>query len=153
MKTEMTRVLFLPILACFWLAASAAAMASSEQVSVANAWARATAPGQEVGAAYMDIKSVTDATLTKVESLAANAVEIHMMSMKNGVMEMRMLETMPLPAGKVVKLEPGGFHLMLIDLKKPLKAGEEVAFTLYLKDAKGGTRQLKFTAPIKTGRD
>jgi periplasmic copper chaperone A len=76
-----------------------------------------------------------------------------MMSMKNGVMEMRMLETMPLPAGKVVKLEPGGFHLMLVDLKKPLKAGEDIAFTLHIKDAKGNTRQMKVTTPIKTGKD
>jgi periplasmic copper chaperone A len=152
MKTEMTRRLFTCALACFWLAASSAAVAA-EQVTVGNAWARATAPGQEVGAAYMDIKSATDATLTKVESPAADAVEIHMMSMKNGVMEMRMLETMPLPAGKVIKLEPGGFHLMLIDLKKPLKAGEDVAFTLHLRDAKGGARELKVTAPVKTGKD
>jgi copper(I)-binding protein len=152
MKTEMTRMLFLRTLACFWLAASATALAA-ERVTVNNAWARATAPSQEVGAAYMDIKSVTDATLTKVESPVADVVEIHMMSMKNGVMEMRMLETMPLPAGKVVKLEPGGFHLMLIDLKKPLKAGEDIAFTLHIKDAKGGTRQMKVAAPIKTGKD
>jgi copper(I)-binding protein len=152
METEMTRMLFVRILACFWLAASAAALAS-EQATVNNAWARATAPGQEVAAAYMDIKSATDATLTKVESPAADVVEIHMMSMKNGVMEMRMLETMPLPAGKVVKLEPSGFHLMLIDLKKPLKAGQDIAFTLHIKDAKGGTRQMKVTAPIKTGKD
>jgi periplasmic copper chaperone A len=68
-------------------------------------------------------------------------------------MEMRMLETMLLPAGKVIKLEPGGFHLMLIDLKKPLKAGEDVAFTLHLRDAKGGARELKVTAPVKTGKD
>jgi periplasmic copper chaperone A len=152
MKTEMTKLLFVPIMACCWLAGGSSALAA-EQVAVSNAWARATAPGQEVGAAYMDIKSAMDTTLTKVESPAADVVEFHMMSMKNGVMEMRMLETMPLPAGKIVKLEPGGFHLMLIDLKKPLKAGEEVAFTLYLKDAKGGTRQLKVAAPVKTGRD
>lgn len=152
MKTEMTRMLFIRTLSCFWLAASATALAS-EQVTVSNAWARATAPGQEVGAAYMDIKSATDATLAKVESPAADVVEIHMMSMKDGVMEMRMLETMSLPAGKLVKLEPGGFHLMLIDLRKPLKAGEDIAFTLHIKDTKGSTRQLKVTAPIKTGKD
>jgi periplasmic copper chaperone A len=151
MKTEMTKLLLVPILACCWLAGGSSALAAEQVVS--NAWVRATAPGQEVGAAYMDIKSAMDTTLTKVESPAADVVEIHMMSMKNGIMEMRMLKTMPLPAGKIVKLEPGGFHFMLIDLKKPLKAGEDVAFTLHFKDAKGGASQLKITAPVKRGSD
>ena len=152
MTSEMRRYFSASALAGIFLAGSVAALAA-DRVAVSNAWVRATAPGQEVGAAYMDIRSQSDATLISVESQAADFVEIHMMSMKNGVMEMRMLETMPLPAGKVVKLEPGGFHLMLIDLKKSLKAGDEVSFTLHLKDANGNGSQVKVTAPVRSGGD
>ena len=133
-------------LAC--LAVSVAAH-GADGVAVSNAWVRATAPGQEVGAGYMDLESNVDATLFKVESPAADTVEIHMMSMKEGVMEMRMMENLPLPAGKMVRLEPGGFHLMLIDLKQPLRAGETVRFLLHVKDDQGKTSQIEVSAPVK----
>ena len=98
--------------------------AAADSVSVSHAWARATAPGQEVGTAYLSLKSPVDTTLTAISSPAADSIEIHQMSMNKGVMEMRMMESLPLPAGQVVNLAPGGFHLMLFDLKKTLKAGE-----------------------------
>jgi len=126
---------------------------AGEDVTVSNAWVRATVPGQAVGAAYMELKSAGGATLTRVESTATAAVEIHKMSMKDGKMEMRMLDALPLPAGQVVKLEPGGLHLMLFDLKKPLKAGEKVGFTLYFKDGRGKTSQVKVEAPVRAGGD
>lgn len=102
-------------------------------VSVTEAWVRATHPGQEVGAAYMTLLSKQDMTLVSVESSVTDSVEIHNMSMENGVMKMRMLENLPLKAGKPYKLAPGGFHLMLFDLKKPLIAGEQISFTLHFK--------------------
>lgn len=139
-------------IASLWLGLSAAALAhAADPVAVSNAWARATAPGQEVGAAYMELKSAADLTLSGVESTAADSVEIHRMSMNNGVMEMRMLQTLELPAGELVKLEPGGFHLMLFDLKKPLKTGENVAFTLHFKDSNSKTSAMKIDVPIKRG--
>lgn len=103
------------------------------EVRVSEAWARATAPGQEVGAAYLGLRSDASAQLVALASPAADAVEIHEMSMKNGVMKMRMLQTLELPAGKDVKLAPGGLHLMLIDLKKQLKAGDNVDIALTFK--------------------
>jgi periplasmic copper chaperone A len=72
-------------------------------------------------------------TLASVESNVTDSVEIHNMTMENGVMKMRMLENLALKAGEPYKLAPGGFHLMLFDLKKPLTVGEQVTFTLHFK--------------------
>lgn len=129
------------------------AVYAAQEVELSRAWARTTAPGQEVGAAYLELKSANDLTLVKVESPVAGSVEIHKMTMKNGVMEMRMLETLELPAGQVVKLEPGGFHLMLFDLKQPLKTGESVPLTLNLKDKTGKASTLKVELPVKRSAD
>ena len=123
---------------------------AANAVNVSQSWVRASAPGQSVGAAYMTLQSPTDTNLVKVESNAAGSVEIHSMTMKNGVMQMRMMETLPLPAGKPAKLEPGGFHLMLFDLKKPLKAGEKVKFTLHFKDKAGKASVMQVSSPVKT---
>ncbi len=108
---------------------------TTEPVSITNAWVRPTNPGQEVGAAYMTFTSKQDLTLTSIESDVTNSVEIHNMTMENGVMKMRMMENLPLKAGKPYKLAPGGFHLMLFDLKKPLTAGEQVRFVLHFKSS------------------
>lgn len=109
------------------------AAATKELVSVKDAWARPTNPGQEVGAAYMTLTSKQDVSLLSVEADAAQSVEIHNMTMENGVMKMRMLDTLPLKAGKPYKLVPGSFHLMLFDLKKPLTVGEQVNFVITFK--------------------
>jgi hypothetical protein len=118
-------------------------------VTISNAWARTTNPGQEVGAAYMTLKSDSAARLIKVESQVAGTVEIHEMSMNNGVMKMRMMETLDLPAGKSVELAPGGFHLMLFDLKKPLAPGDQVDMLLTLKDKTGKVFKQKIRLPVK----
>jgi len=115
------------------LAASSTYINARDIVSIENAWVRPTTAGQDVGAAYMTLVSTQDATLIHAESNVTKSVEIHSMTMQNGVMKMRMLETLPLTAGKPYKLEPGGFHLMLFDLKKPLAEGEQVNFELAFK--------------------
>lgn len=115
------------------LAASSTYINAKDIVSIENAWVRPTTAGQDVGAAYMTFVSTQDATLIHAESNVTKSVEIHSMTMQNGVMKMRMLETLPLTAGKPYKLEPGGFHLMLFDLKKPLTEGEQVNFELTFK--------------------
>lgn len=130
------------------LATSTFAAVAKETVSIENAWVRATAPGQDVGAAYMTFASKQDATLIRIESDATKSVEIHSMSMQNGVMKMRMLETLPIKAGKPYKLEPGGFHLMLFELKKPLAAGQYVNFELTFKAGNTEFKQ-QVKAPIK----
>ena len=115
------------------VASAQKAIADKSVVSVQNAWVRPTNAGQEVGAAYMTLTSKQDINLVHIESDVTKSVEIHSMSMQNGVMKMRMLETLPLTAGKPYQLAPGGFHLMLFDLKKPLSEGEQVNFTLTFK--------------------
>lgn len=102
-------------------------------ISIKEAWVRPSHPGQDVGAAYMTLTSMQDVALVRVESDVSPSIEIHSMTMQNGVMKMRMLDNLPLTAGKPYKLEPGGFHLMLFDLKKALVVGESVNFVLYFK--------------------
>src|SRR5690606_17950203 len=97
-------------------------------VTISDAWARASRPGQKVGAAYMTLQSPEATTLVQEERPAAGTVEIHSMTMNDGVMKMRMLEDLPLKANEAVELAPGGFHLMLFDLAKPLQAGQTVQF-------------------------
>lgn len=124
---------FLLTIGCV-LTMTASAANIENQVSIKDAWVRATNPGQEVGAAYMTFLSAKDTTLISIESDATKSVEMHNMSMENGVMKMRMMDTLALVANKPYKLSPGGFHLMLFDLKKPLNIGEPVSFTLTFKN-------------------
>jgi copper(I)-binding protein len=125
--------LFVLIILCPSLAQALDSIKNNELVSIKNAWVRPSNPGQEVGAAYMTFLSSQDTTLISVESDITNTIEIHSMSVENGVMKMRMLDTLELQAGKPYKLEPGGFHLMLFDLKKPLIRDDQVKFVLTFK--------------------
>lgn len=126
---------------------------AADSVSISHAWARATAPGQDIGAAYMVLQSAVDSTLIEVTSPVAGSIEIHKMSMNKGVMEMRMQKTLPLPAGQAVKLEPSGFHLMLFDLKKLLKSGSQLPLTLKIMDKSGKTHVQQVSLPIKPTGD
>ena len=125
----------------------------NNSVAIIDAWARANAPGQSVGAAYMTLIAAQDSTMIKAESAIASSVEIHSMTMDNGVMKMRMLEELSLTAGKPEKLAPGGFHLMLFDLKKQLIVGESVEITLNFKDNTGKISQQTIALPIKESAD
>jgi len=102
-------------------------------LKVEDAWARATAPGQPVGGAFMKLTSDTNAQLVGASSPVAGMVQVHMMKMQDGVMIMREMKSLPLPKGKTVELAPGGYHIMLMELKQPLKAGEHVPITLKVK--------------------
>lgn len=113
-----------------------AAAASAADIKVENAWVRAPVPGQVVVGGFMDITSPRDARLVAADSPVAATTELHEMAMKGGVMTMRAVPYVALPQGKVVKLEPGGLHLMLIDLKKPLKPGDKVPLTLKVQTGK-----------------
>ena len=117
----------LVVAVCFALAPAANA---ERGVSVEQAWARATVPGQKVAGVYLSIRSDQAAALTAVGSPLANSAEIHSMSNDNGVMRMRRLPGLNLPAGETVRLVPGGNHIMLLDIKHPLRAGEHVPLVL-----------------------
>ena len=108
-------------------------------VSVSEAWARATMPGQKVSAAYMQIRSDADARLVGASSSAVPRVEVHEMKMDGDVMRMREVKAIDLPKGKTVALEPGGLHIMLMNLSKPIAAGDVIPLTLVIES--GGTRQ------------
>lgn len=121
----------------------------AKPVTVQDAWVRATAPGQKVGAAYMTLAYDENITLVAAHADVADTVEIHSMEMKNGVMKMRMQDNLPIQAGKPTKLAPGGLHLMLFGIKKPLKAGEQVALTLCFKTKNGEEIHQDLIVPIK----
>lgn len=120
-------------------------------LKVTNVWSRPTAPGQSVAGAYLDIVSGVPAALVKVESPAARVVELHSMKMEGDVMKMRAVSKIDLPAGKEVKLEPGGFHVMLIDIKQPLKVGGKVPLTLVV-EAEGKIQKIEVAAEVKEAR-
>lgn len=122
-------------------------------VGISDAWVRANVPGQSVGAAYMTLTSPQESTLVYAETESAGSVEIHSMTMDNGVMKMRMLEELTLKANQPEKLAPGGFHLMLFDLPKPLKAGEQVKFRLCFKDSAGKITDQFVTVPVKVAAE
>ncbi|MFW5431975.1 MAG: copper chaperone PCu(A)C [Methylophilaceae bacterium] len=124
---------------------------NATEVSISNAWVREPAPGQKIGAAYMTLNSAQTSKLVYAEAAdTAGSVEIHSMSMNNGVMKMRMLDELTLEANTPKELAPGGFHLMMFDLKKPLKAGEEVAFRLCFEDVSGNITHQNVTLAIKS---
>lgn len=127
-----------------------AAQAYAAYVTIDGAWARATAPGQANGSVGMIITSQQDARLIAVSSTAAASSEIHTMSMDNGVMKMRQIEDLPLPAGQAVKLGPGGEHLMLMGLKKPLKEGDTVPLTLTVRYADKHTEKIQVKVLVKS---
>ena len=121
------------------LIACAAMPAWAANISVSDAWARATMPGQMVSGAYMRIQSDTDARLVGVTSTAVPRVEVHEMKMDGGIMRMRELEAIELPKGKTVSLAPGGLHIMLMNLAQPIAAGDVIPLTLTVES--GGKRQ------------
>jgi hypothetical protein len=114
-------------------------LARAEGIEVTGAWARATMPGQKVAGVYMEIRSDRAAKLVGVESPAAGSAEVHEMRHQDGVMRMRHIEALDLPAGQLVKLAPGGYHVMLFQIQQPLKPGDKVKLTL--KVERGGKRE------------
>jgi copper(I)-binding protein len=112
------------------LALFAAAGGAAAQLQVRDAWARATVPGQDATGAFMTLTAPEGARLVGAGSPAAGIVEIHEMKLENNVMKMRQVGALELPAGRAIELKPGGYHVMLMDLKAPLKAGDKVLVEL-----------------------
>lgn len=100
---------------------------------VENAWARATAPGQDTAMVDLTITGKQAATLVSISSPASKVVELHSMTHEQGMMKMREVKMMDLPAGEPINLGKRGYHLMLIGLSVPLKVGDTVPLTLGLK--------------------
>ncbi|MGP1679083.1 MAG: copper chaperone PCu(A)C [Burkholderiales bacterium] len=103
----------------------------AQEVTIREPWVRGTVRGQKATGAFMQLTASESATLVAVESPVAGSVQIHEMKMENDVMQMRPISRLDLPAGKAVELKPGGgYHVMLMDLKQPLKKGEAVPIKL-----------------------
>ena len=134
------------------LAMLAAALASgtaladeyrAKTLRISNAFARATPPGAKVAGAFMSIENQGTETdrLVSASSPVAGLVEIHEMAMDGGLMKMRAVKGIDLKPGATVELRPGGYHVMLEDLKQPLKQGEQVPVLLTFE--KAGTVEIK----------
>lgn len=133
------------------LVLASASAGAHAQVTVSDAWVRGTVPQQKATGAFMHIAAEQDVRLIAGASPVAGVVEIHEMAMEGNVMKMRELKGgLPIAKGATAELKPGGYHVMLMDLKQTLKGGETVPVTLTLEDAaskKTFTRELM--APVK----
>ena len=133
-----------------------AGVAAAADLEVSSPWVRGTVSAQKATGAFMQLSSKGGVSLVGVGSPAANIVEIHEMVMDNNVMKMRALPRLEVEAGKVLELKPGSYHVMLIDLKKPLSKGEIVPITLQVEgkdrkveavEVKAEVRELTARAP------
>ena len=119
------------------------------EVTVAEAWVRATVPAQKATGAFMHLKSDADARLVSAASPVAGVVEIHEMLMDKDVMKMNRIDGLDLPAGQSVELKPGGYHVMLMDLQAQVKEGDAVPLTLVVENKDGSRQTLEVTAPAR----
>lgn len=128
---------------------SLAATVAHAEVTIADAWARATVPQQKSSGAFMTLTASEDTRLVGVSSTAAGIAEIHEMKMEGNVMKMRPIEALALPAGQAVELRPGGYHLMLMQLPQPLEAGTTIPVSLSFEDADGKRSSIDLQVPVK----
>jgi copper(I)-binding protein len=147
--------------AALLLSFSSLAAGNAGDIEVSGAWTRATAPGQDAGSVDMTITSRQAATLVGVSSPVAKSAELHSMMNMGGMMHMREVQAIELPAGKPVNLGEKGYHVMLNDLKAPLKEGGSVPLTLSIKvgeqmvkiEASAEVRPLHVNAGQRSGSD
>lgn len=125
------------------------ALPAHAQVAVTDAWVRGTVAGQMATGAFMQLKSPADTALVAVASPVAKVVEIHEMKHDGGMMRMSAVDRVALPAGKVVEMKAGGYHVMLMDLVKPLKEGDTVPLQLTFEDKAGKKQTLEVKATVK----
>ena len=132
------RALALLVLLVGLAGAAASAVAQTGQIAIDHAWARATPGNSEIGAAYATIRSSAADRLVAAATPVAAKAELHTVEMAGMVMKMRPVAGLDIPAGTPVSLKPGGYHIMLTGLVRPLRAGE--TFPLTLTFAKAGAR-------------
>lgn len=122
--------------------------AARAEVTASNAWIRAMAPGQKSAAAYVTLKSSDDAKVVGVSSPAGKA-QLHTSMIMSGVAHMHGLDALALPAGKAVELKPGGEHVMLMEVARPLRAGDSVPLAVTVVDSKGKRSTLEVKAVVR----
>jgi copper(I)-binding protein len=123
--------------------------AASAQTVVKDPWVRGTVAQQKATGMFAQLTSAGGGKLVSASSPVAGVVEIHEMAMEGNVMKMRAIPGLDLPAGKAVDLKPGGYHVMLLDLKQELKAGDTVPVTLVIEGKDGKRETVEVKAPVK----
>jgi copper(I)-binding protein len=124
-------------------------LAASAQTIVKEPWVRGTVAQQKATGMFAQLTSPEGGKLVAASSALAGVVEIHEMSMDGTVMKMRAVAALDLPAGKTVDLKPGGYHVMLMDLKQTLKAGDTVPVTLVVEGKDGKRESIEVKAPVR----
>jgi len=131
------------------LALAATPVWAHDGAHVRDAWVRATVPQQKATGAFMTLDASLDSKLVSATSPVSDHVEIHEMVMQDDVMKMRQIPSIALPAGKVVELKPGGYHIMLLDLKQQIRAGDQVPLTLVFEHSDGRQERIDVQAPVR----
>jgi len=119
------------------------------QVNVQDAWVRATVPQQKATGAFMRMTAAQDMRLVGASSPAAGVTEVHEMKLVDNVMKMRAIPLLELPAGQAVELKPGGYHIMLLDLKQPVAQGANVPLTLVFEGKDGQRQTQELQVPVR----
>ncbi len=127
---------------------SATAWAQTTTVKVEDAWVRGTVATQKATGAFMRLTPSANARLVSASSPVAGVVEIHEMAMENDVMKMRQIPGLDLAAGRSMELKPGGYHVMLMDLKQQVKGGDSVPITLVFEDDAKKRFTQEISAPV-----
>ncbi|MEQ1659870.1 MAG: copper chaperone PCu(A)C [Hylemonella sp.] len=122
----------------------------AQTVEVRDAWARTTVPNQKSSGAFMKLTAKEGTRLVGADSPVAGITEVHEMKMEGDVMKMRAVSALELPAGQTVELKPGGYHVMLMDLKTALKKDSTIPLTLLFKDAKGVESKVEVQLPVRS---
>lgn len=141
MRTSHRLVLAVALFAVQW--------AAHAQTTVKDPWVRGTVPQQKATGMFAQLTSTGGGKLVSASSPVAGIVEIHEMAMEGNVMKMRAIPGLDLPAGKAVDLKPGGYHVMLIDLKQTLKAGDTVPVKLVIEGKDGKRETVEVNAPVR----
>ncbi len=132
------------------LATALFSTAAQAQTTVTDAWVRGTVAQQKATGLFGVITSLQGGRLVAASSPVAGVVEVHEMSMAGTTMQMRPVQGgLPLPAGQAVALQPGGYHVMLLDLKQPLKAGDMVSVSFVVEGADGRRETVEVKAPVR----
>lgn len=136
------------LLKAFALSLALSSLVHASELTVSEAWVRATVPQQRATGAFMTLVSAAGGRLVAAESPAARIVELHEMSMDNNVMKMRAVDGIDLPAGQPVELKSGGLHIMMIDLVEQVKEGTQVPITLVVEGAGGARERVEVSVPV-----
>ncbi len=126
----------------------------AQTVGIKDAWVRTSVQGQKATVAFMKLTATENMKLVSVSSPVAGVAEVHEMKMDGDIMKMRAVKGgLDLPAGKTVELTPGGYHVMMMDLKAALPKGSTVPLTLVFKDAKGVESKVEIKLPVALSMD